>query len=207
MADIKGSLDELTVSKTIALLNKQLSTIEDTIVRLNAQRTQLITRSQLLTSNAALLNQNNVCFKDIEDRKILIVKGTIHKYQDIDYSLKKLQLKHPETNYISSTSRFGAVASLQSLEQQKYGIYDSVFCILEKNAPRYDQIIPGGKYISKLHRGSYEEIGPLMNSLIFNYRNEGFQITGSPIEIYIIDEYDTSDSSEYLTEIQIPIRT
>ena len=69
----------------------------------------------------------------------------------------------------------------------------------------YGREVEGGTVASTIHRGPYDEIGPAYHTLTGWIQEHGHEIVGPPREVYLTNP-DESPPSEYLTEIQFPIR-
>lgn len=206
MAEIIDHLNSFQVSDTISLLNMQIDRIDKKTKHLIELKDRLLERSKNLNNNLKLYKKEGIEIKELPSRKILIFDDDINEYQDIDFSLKKLQQKHDNANLILGDCRLGAIASLSSIKNNQYGKFQAVFYIIKDEITDYDKLLPSGTYISTIHKGSYGEIGAKMVDLLIFAEKKGYQIIGNPIELYIIDEYDTGNESEFITEIQIPIR-
>jgi len=62
-----------------------------------------------------------------------------------------------------------------------------------------------GTYLSVFYRGNYHNRGNLVERL-YDYTSEkGLQHDGKPFEIYYIDNRDTQEEEEFLTEIQLHV--
>ena len=205
MEEIGHHLKGFTVSDTISLLDSQVERINDKINNLEILKGRLEIRKQNIINNKVLLNQKGIIIKSLSERKILVFNDDIRAYQDVDYSLKKLQHKHAEAKYVLSNCSLGAIASLDEVLDKGYGSFMSVFYILPDDSAEFDAILPKGKYLSLLHKGSYDKMKEAMKLMLDYINSNGLVPIGNPLEIYIVDEYDSGDEKEFVTEIQIPI--
>lgn len=64
----------------------------------------------------------------------------------------------------------------------------------------------GGKAVMKKHYGPYEKLHESWNALENHIKENNFQITGFPFEVYVVGARQTSDSSRWQTEIYFPIK-
>ncbi|MEG0918297.1 MAG: MerR family transcriptional regulator [Anaerovoracaceae bacterium] len=205
MEEIGHHLKYFTVADTISLLDTQIDRINHKINHLEMLKKRLKMRKGNIISNKNLLNQEGVVIKSLPERKILIFNDDIKGYQDVDYSLKKLQHKHAEANYVLSNCSLGAIASLDEVLEKGYGSFMSVFYILPDGSSEFDTMLTKGKYLSLVHKGSYDKMKDSMKLLLDYIDLNGLKPIGNPLEIYIVDEYDSGDENEFVTEIQIPI--
>jgi effector-binding domain-containing protein len=59
---------------------------------------------------------------------------------------------------------------------------------------------------STIYKGSYESIGEAYSTLMTWIQNNGYTVDGPDREIYLASPYDTKDPSQYVTEVQFPIK-
>ena len=59
---------------------------------------------------------------------------------------------------------------------------------------------------STIYKGPYEGIGEAYSELMTWIQNNGYTVDGPDREIYLASPYDTKDPSQYVTEIQFPIK-
>jgi effector-binding domain-containing protein len=69
----------------------------------------------------------------------------------------------------------------------------------------YGREVEGGTMASTVHRGPYDEVGPAYHTLTGWIQEHGHEILGPSREVYLSNP-DQTPPSEYLTEIQFPIR-
>jgi effector-binding domain-containing protein len=66
-------------------------------------------------------------------------------------------------------------------------------------------IIPGGKYVTTVHRGSYDTMVPAYNALNEWIKDNGYEATGIAYEYYLNDpSADPSIVAE--TEVRLPVK-
>ena len=64
--------------------------------------------------------------------------------------------------------------------------------------------IPVQKVISAIHKGPYNEVGPVYEILMNKVIEDGYQMIGAPVEIYFNSPMEVPES-DLLTEIQFPV--
>lgn len=79
--------------------------------------------------------------------------------------------------------------------------YQSVFLIDEEGS----DLIDGGDYLCVTYRGNYEQSAYWGQQLAQYAHAHKFKIRGDLLEILWIDIHTTSDESEYITQLQLPI--
>ena len=66
--------------------------------------------------------------------------------------------------------------------------------------------LPATKAICIYHKGPYTQLGEAYAFIIKYAEKNGYQISGVPRECYIDGVWNKEDESEWLTEIQVPIK-
>ena len=64
--------------------------------------------------------------------------------------------------------------------------------------------MPAQQVLSTLHKGPYNEVGSVYEILMNKVIEDGYQMTGAPLEIYFNSPMEVSES-ELLTEVQFPV--
>lgn len=85
-----------------------------------------------------------------------------------------------------------------------YGRFDSAFYIVEEYE-EYDSLLPAGDYLCMTVKGGYENMKAEWEKLLEYAHRHELETTGDGIELYLIDNHDTNDESEFLTELQIAL--
>lgn len=143
--------------------------------------------------------------KSYPDRKIFALNDNVTREDDVDFSIKKLQKKSQNMLYLIGNGHIGASIPLDYLSEGNYGHYNKVFTILDDDAEDFDEVLPGGKYVSCMVKGSYRQMSQRWQELFEYAGKRGLIPQADPLEIYIIDNHDTSDEEEYVTLIQVKV--
>jgi AraC family transcriptional regulator len=64
--------------------------------------------------------------------------------------------------------------------------------------------IPAQQVLSAMHKGPYHEVGMVYEILMNKVIDEGYQMTGAPMEIYFNSPMEVPES-DLLTEVQFPV--
>ena len=81
--------------------------------------------------------------------------------------------------------------------------YQSVFVIDENGK----NTIPGGDYLCVTYRGSYSQSTSWGQQLIQYAESHDLKVAGDLLELLWIDIHTTSDESEYITQLQLPVQS
>ena len=76
---------------------------------------------------------------------------------------------------------------------------------LDEHYHSKSNIIDGGDYLCVTYRGNYEQSAYWGQQLAQYAHAHKFKIRGDLLEILWIDIHTTSDESEYITQLQLPI--
>ena len=66
------------------------------------------------------------------------------------------------------------------------------------------KIMPAQQVLSTLHKGPYNEVGSVYEILMNKVIEDGYQMTGAPLEIYFISPIEVPET-DLLTEVQFPV--
>lgn len=206
MAEIKDHLADFDVAKTLNLFQEEIDTIDQKVRSLESLKTQLADRIEEIQDHLrAEATFGQIEIKSLLPRKILKLSENVYRDADLDFVIKKLQKENEDQLYIIGNGDMGATIPLDYIRQGNYGHFNSVFCIMGENDD-FDTVIAGGDYLCTTVKGSYDRIPVAWKSLFTDLENRGLAADGDPMELYIIDNHDTSVESEYITQLQIKIK-
>ena len=66
------------------------------------------------------------------------------------------------------------------------------------------KIMPAQQVLSAIHKGPYNEVGLVYEVMMNKVIEDGYQMTGAPLEIYFNSPMEVPES-ELLTEVQFPV--
>lgn len=205
MKQIKEYLDYQSIGNTIALLQNEQELIQRQLENLNAARLSIQSRMDNLTafSEAAV---GKFVVKSLLERPCLQLNAEITRDEEADFAIKKLQWKHESKVQDLGSQSIGAIPSMEDFNKGVYGVYHSVFFILEQGIKEYDFILPAGQYISYFYHGEYRQSPDRIREVLRYAKDNGHEIIGGPFELYHIDNRYTIQPEEFLTEIQVQIK-
>lgn len=126
-------------------------------------------------------------------------------YLDLEKSIRQLD-QDGESSAIF-LGKVGIGISAENLRQHCYHPYDRVFLIVDEEDQFNGQklLIPESDCISIRFQGGHEQAAQYYEKLMHYIETNGFSVSGFSREITMIDNGFTSDSSKFVTEIEIPI--
>lgn len=141
-------------------------------------------------------------------RRIASIKKKLlpQDYQGLEYSIR--QLEEAENDTVTFLGKVGVGISEGMLLRGEIRSYDMVFLILDeeddfKGATRR---LPEEICVSIRFRGRHEHAPDYYERLLRYIERHGYQVSGFSKEITMIDYGLTNDTTQFVTEIQIPVR-
>ncbi len=207
MDEIKSHLSGFDIESTMDLFRKEIEHIESKQKELENLKGQLLHRIASLEEGIELSRYSwEMGIKEYPRRKLISLNDNIVNDEDIDYTIKKLQNKSESRLSLIGNGHIGATIPLESLKSGQYGHYTRAFCIADENSSECDDILPAGRYLSRIVKGSYSNLMQYWNEMLDKIESEKLEILDNPFELYIIDNHDTSLPSEFLTLLQIHVK-
>lgn len=206
MSEIKDHLADFDVAKTLNLFQEEIDAIDQKVKHLETLKDQLTGRIKEIQDHLqAESTFGQIEIRQISPRKILRLSENVYRDADLDFVIKKLQKEYEDQLYIIGNGDMGATIPLDYIREGNYGCFNSVFCIMDEGDD-FDTVIPGGDYLCTTVKGDYDHIPSVWKALFAELQNRGLTADGDPMELYIIDNHDTSAPAEYITQLQIKIK-
>ena len=204
--EIKAHLADFNLQKTKELFIKAIDTIDEKICQLEQLRNQLAERVEDIDYHVnSKINFEIPQICAFPERNILKLSESVQRDDDLDFIIKKLQSEYEDQLYIIGNGDIGATLPLDYLHAGNFGLFDSAFYIVGRN-DQFESILPKGQYLCMTVKGGYSKIKPSWIKLLEYADRQNLQMEGHAIELYIIDNHDTGDENEYITQLQIKIR-
>ena len=214
MQQIKDYLEGQTVDHTLALLRQEQALVQAQIQELQTKARLLQRRIATLKGAAAVLNAveqklgivpGAITLRTLPQRPCVQFSAHITRDEEMDFVMKKLHRKHEDKIRDFGNQTFGAFLAMDELMQGIPNVYDAVFSVLEEDAADYDFVLPAGVYLSYFYQGSYQQNRSRVQEVLAYAASHGLTLAGTPFELYEIDNRDTVQEAEFLTEIQVAI--
>lgn len=205
MAQIKDYLDHQTVDNTLDILYKERDFLKIQLQELKEKEKFIKERIDSLQMSKET-KPDHIKIKHLPCR--LCVQETAYITQDaqMDLLIQKLLSKHEKKIHNFGNQTIGGVLSAKDLMNGISNVYQSVFFILNNESNDYDYRLPAGTYLSYYYRGSYEKNSDCLKKIMDYIENHHLTVLGEPFELFEIDNRDTMQEDEFLTEIQIQIK-
>ena len=201
MDEIKSHLSDFNLQKTLDLFQAEIDAIDRKAAELAALRKQLAFRIEEIEEHRATVPSPVPEIRSLPARNILRLSENVYRDEDLDIVIKKLQKEYEDQLYIIGNGSIGSTIPLEKIQAGLYGHFTSVFYTTD--ADDYDAELPAGDYLCLTVKGAYRNIPGAWADLFAYMDSHGLTATADPMELYIIDNHDTNDEKEYITQLQI----
>lgn len=201
------------------LKNRDIETIQEL---LQQQKEEVIRRQKELQmierkisnrlcqlENALASVFDTVQIEKTPPRRIAWIRNTlsIRSYLDLETSIRQLEEGQKDTAVF--LGKVGVGITKEKLLKKQYDSYDMVFLLLEPEDHYEGKVeeLPEETCVSVRFCGSHSEAALYYQKLEQFLEEHRLMINGFSKEITMIDYGITSDTSQFVTEIQIPIAT
>ncbi|HYF81705.1 MAG TPA: GyrI-like domain-containing protein [Clostridia bacterium] len=206
LENIKKYMNNKNTNNLLSLLKRKEEEIDIKINRLTNLKKKIQTKLELLESINSELDQ--VKIKRIPERT-----GVFLDMNDVENDREIVQAFKENEKYLKISSWLieGQIYTSLSKENMEHRIlnkfrYFIEIVTLDSEPCKQMKVIPENEYACIAFLGPYRDMGKHYELLIRWIDENGYQIAGDSIEKNIVD-YGFSDSeSEYISEIQIPIK-
>lgn len=198
MDSIKNYLQAQSVETTLSLMKQEQKTISQKIQRLKALQENVNARIKTIKA-AEKLPLGKIQLRQIPPRNCHWIPKGYSNSHEMDRLIKELLNKDRKNLYIIGSNQFGSVLSLTQLHHGQKPEYDSVF-VIDSEGPR---TIPGGTYLTYSYQGSYTQTEQAIETMSAYAQEHHLSLENHALELLWIDTHTTSDSSEFITELQI----
>ncbi len=203
MGEIKAHLADFDVQKTLDLFQAEIDAIDKKTAELAALRSQLTERIEEIQQHRQASTDAQPEVQHLPARRILRLSENVYRDEDLDIVIKKLQKEYEDQLYIIGNGSIGSTIPLEKIQAGHYGHFTSVFYTTDGGD--YDAEIPAGDYLCLTVKGSYRNL-PVVWAELFAYMiSHSLTAVGEPMELYIIDNHDTNNENEYITQLQVPL--
>lgn len=199
-------------NRDINKIREMLCQQRETVIR-KQKDLQIIERkidNRLRQLEDALSSEFNVVnLIQTEARRIAWIRNNlcINSYLDLETSIR--QLEEQQQDAVAFLGKVGVGITKENLLQKQYGRYDMVFLILDEEDSYHGTVaeLPKGTCVSIRFCGSHNEASVYYQKLDDFIVKHKLTITSFSREITMIDYGITNDTSQFVTEIQIPVTT
>lgn len=200
-------------NRDIARMQEMLLQQKEEVMRKQSelQRIEKKIDNRLRQLQAAIHSEKEtIQVKKIGPRRIAWLRNnlSIHAYQEPDFETSIRALEQGQQDAVVFLGKVGVGISREQLLAGTYDQYDMVFLVLD-HEDQYEGMseeLPEETCVTICFCGSHKDAPDYYRRLIDFISERGLQIAGFSKEITMIDFGITTDVSQFVTEIQIPVR-
>lgn len=207
LSKIKSHLDNRSINNTLNLFEIQEEAIKKKIEELEIIQNKVKGRISKIKDSIDYEKINKIIEADIEERSIVLLKEEVKTNKDLEISIRKLENKANKKSSIF-LGEVGVSISKDKLKNKLFKDYDSTFIFVEnkKYSKEISKILPKGKYICLRFNGLHDDSYIYYERILKYIEQNNYEILEDSIEITLVDSGLTTNSSEYVTEIQILVK-
>lgn len=207
LSKIKSHLDNRSINNTLNLFEIQEESIKKKIEELEIIQNKVKGRISKIKDSIDYEKINKIIEADIEERSIVLLKEEVKTNKDLEISIRKLENKANKKSSIF-LGEVGVSISKDKLKNKLFKDYDSTFIFVEnkKYSKEISKILPKGKYICLRFNGLHDDSYIYYERILKYIEQNNYEILEDSIEITLVDSGLTTNSSEYVTEIQILVK-
>lgn len=143
---------------------------------------------------------------ELPERHMVMLAENFAPTVDLEPLIRTLS-HHTKLDDAIFLGKVGISINRHDLVLHVFDQFTGVFILVEA-ADQYEgheAPIPGGTFAQIRYRGMHKDVVPYYEKLVGFIESHGYAICGDSIETTLIDAGMTSDESQYVTELQIPI--
>lgn len=194
-----------SVSHVLQMLENELSVVDKSIEQLEHTRNSLRDRVHSIRKDLKRDASEEISIKNFLKRPCLMISGKDIPDDVLSYKVAEsidMNGLKPATIgacdcYTMDTSKIDETGDFAS---------KNVFLFSEELPYTPNFFLPAGKYLSLCYNGEYSKTPKLYKKLVSFAKAKNIEIVGDLLEFCHIDEYETLDVSEYLTELQVMVQ-
>lgn len=203
---IKDFFENRDVKQILVLLDEQKKEIQLRQHQLAIIEKKINNRINQIT-DASESRYGVVEVKHLEKREYISLKKEISIHSNIEMPIKELQSQYRlESNIF--LGKVGLSISKENLLRKDFLNYSSLFILVEENENHIDNdYMMEANYVCIRFKGRHNESTKYYYKLIEYIYNNNYEIAGDALELTLVDYGLTNDIEQFVTEIQIPIKT
>lgn len=187
-----------------SMLKKESDAIDEKIRRLMDIKANINSRLRSINESLNLDTSGEIKLLDLAERKCLMITDDNMPDNEINYRLAEFTSSSDQkVTTIGACDCYILDTTVDSEDD-----YPTKAVFFYSNYLKYKSnfTLPEGYYLSLTYRGDYTQTRKNYPKMIEYCRNNGFTPAGDLIELCHVDRYETSKLSEYLTELQLPVK-
>ena len=145
--------------------------------------------------------------KALPARAIAFLRQEIPQGGDLETPLAELQ-SHIRQDAAVFLGKVGVSIARERLYARQFDRYTGIFLFVEPEEQYGGPVLhlPAGEWLTVCYRGTHAHSAPSYELLLDGAARRGFELAEDSVEVTHIDAGFTSDETQYLTELQVPVK-
>ena len=145
--------------------------------------------------------------KALPARAIAFLRQEIPQGGDLETPLAELQ-SHIRQDAAVFMGKVGVSIARERLYARQFDRYTGIFLFVEPEEQYGGPVLhlPAGEWLTVCYRGTHAHRAPSYELLLDEAARRGFELAEDSVEVTHIDAGFTSDETQYLTELQVPVK-
>ena len=145
--------------------------------------------------------------KTLPARAIAFLRQEIPQGGDLETPLAELQ-SHIRQDAAVFLGKVGVSIARERLYARQFDRYTGIFLFVEPEEQYGGPVLhlPAGEWLTVCYRGTHAHSAPSYELLLDEAARRGFELAEDSVEVTHIDAGFTSDETQYLTELKVPVK-
>ena len=145
--------------------------------------------------------------KALPARAIAFLRQEIPQGGDLETPLAELQ-RHIRQDAAVFLGKVGVSIARERLYARQFDRYTGIFLFVEPEEQYGGPVLhlPAGEWLTVCYRGTHAHSAPSYELLLDEAARRGFELAEDSVEVTHIDAGFTSDETQSLTELQVPVK-
>lgn len=160
--------------------------------------------SQIEDAKASQLG--NIQLAAFKERPVIFLRKEIPVTDDLEYPIRQLEQEgHFQSNVF--LGKIGVSIDKEHILTKNFSKFSGIFIMAEHDeAHKTNGRLKSGYYLTLRFAGTHTKASTHYRRLLHYIESHELAITGDSVEITLIDAGMTDDTSQFVTEIQIPVK-
>ncbi len=199
---IKYFDENRNIANTISLLQQELNNVNEALVKLYETKNSI--QARLKSFQRALSVTDFECIRvlDMPDRACIMINDDNLPDSYVDYYLMKYMRSHQmKVDTIGACDCYTLDLANSNPNSQYYRT-KNLFFYSDVISYESNFTLPAGKYLSIVYKGPLSRTKEFVPKLADYAKTHRLKTIDDPIEFCHIDDYETAQEEEYITEVQ-----
>lgn len=205
-AQIREFIEKRSVAKTVNLLETEQAAVEKQLLhyqKIHDSITARITRIRQLTASPDI---GRIRLQEFPERGCVMITNDNLPDRYVDYYVTKYKHEsHRRIDTIGACDCYSLDIAGSNPDSLYFRTRNVFFYTPLLAREECNFFLPAGAYLTLLYRGALSRTKELYPSMLSYAKRHKLTLSGDPMEFCHIDEYETNDDTEYITEVQIRI--